>query len=716
MKYFPILLISLMFSCTAKQNSITYDHKVPQLEFAAEEIQKSINECSSPAQYAYALHIKKNSCDSGGYKITVDKDQVVIHSVDNNGLMYGGLDVAEQIKMNGKVVPTIEKPDIKRRGIKLNIPLDARTPSYDDTGDAAQKNIAVMWDWNFWQKYLDDLAIDRYNVLTIWNPHPFPSMIKLKDYPDAALNDVCQTTLKPTGKENEWAEPQMVSSNVMENLRVIKHISIDEKIEFWKKVMQYAHDRGIDIYFFTWNVCPNSVAKPVPPFYRTYKQETWDEAPGKYGISNQMANPLNVKYYRECVKTFLETYPLVKGIGVTAGEHMMDKAGQYTREQWIWLTYGKGIMDVMKEQPDRKIEFIHRVWNTNMDKIMKYWKDFPGSFTGSFKYAKGRLYSTPTPPFATNYIKSMEKYGLKSWWNLRNDDIFVHRWGNPDYVRDFITHLDPNITAGFYMGSDGYVWGREFNSKDPSQAGILEIEKHWYKFMLWGRLAYNTQLDSTFFIKKLALRYPETNAPKFYEAWETASKIIPKVNCYHWNDWDFQWAVEACIDARNGFHDINRFIENPTLQGSGMLSPADYAKLVIKVKEPEGIMPFQVASELHNEAENTLKAVGELQNESNSPELRILLDDMSSMALLGNYYASKIEAATDLALFRQTKNKKAKQKAITLITDALNSWKKYAAIQTKNYYPQMLARTGNFDVNEILLEVEKDIDKVKNAN
>ena len=131
---------------------------------------------------------------------------------------------------------------------------------------------------------------------------------------------ICVTTLKPTGKENEWAEPQMVSSNVVENLRLIKEISIEEKIAFWQKVMQYAHDRGIDIYFFNWNVCPNGAANPVPPFYKTVHINLDEEVPGKHGITHQMDNPVTVDYYRDAVKTFLKTYPHVKGIGCYGGE------------------------------------------------------------------------------------------------------------------------------------------------------------------------------------------------------------------------------------------------------------------------------------------------------------------------------------------------------------------------------------------------------------
>ena len=38
------------------------------------------------------------------------------------------------------------------------------------------------------------------------------------------------------------------------NLKLVKKISIDEKIKFWQDVMLYAHNRGIEIYLFTWNI------------------------------------------------------------------------------------------------------------------------------------------------------------------------------------------------------------------------------------------------------------------------------------------------------------------------------------------------------------------------------------------------------------------------------------------------------------------------------
>ena len=53
--------------------------------------------------------------------------------------MYGGLDVAEAIRLGtlDRLAAGQRRPFIQERGIKFNIPLDLRTPSYSDNSDAA---------------------------------------------------------------------------------------------------------------------------------------------------------------------------------------------------------------------------------------------------------------------------------------------------------------------------------------------------------------------------------------------------------------------------------------------------------------------------------------------------------------------------------------------------------------------------------------------------
>jgi hypothetical protein len=117
---------------------------------------------------------------------------------ETTGAMYGALDIAEAISCNtiDRLQESDNVPYIKNRGIKFNIPLDLRTPGYSDPGDSFQQNIGKVWDTAFWKEYFDEMAIHRYNVMTVWSLQPFPSMIKVPEFPETSLKDVWRTKEK----------------------------------------------------------------------------------------------------------------------------------------------------------------------------------------------------------------------------------------------------------------------------------------------------------------------------------------------------------------------------------------------------------------------------------------------------------------------------------------------------------------------------------------
>ena len=260
---------------------------------------------------------------------------------------------------------------------------------------------------------------------------------------------------------------------------------------------------------------------------------------------------------------------------------------------WLWSTYGEGILDAQKaweaEGTERQFDFIHRVWYTGVEDMMepfisKYQASGAGQIDVSYKYARARLYSVPDPPFFNDELRGgVERFGLRCWMNLRNDDIFSFRWGDPEYVRGFMDNLPPEPTlAGYYMGSDGYVWGREFTSKQPQSPRQLEIDKHAYRFMLWGRMGYDRSLDRAFFEAQLGHRFPQVDAALLYDTWRAASGIIPRVNEAHQLKWDFMWAVEICSELFDGFHSVDKFIAIGPLPGRGILSIPEF------VEDPHG--------------------------------------------------------------------------------------------------------------------------------
>jgi hypothetical protein len=174
---------------------------------------------------------------------------------DDAGVMYGGLEVAEIIQVQGidAIENQLQNPYMKVRGTKFNIPLDVRTPTYTEPSDAAQNNMAEMWNFEFWKEYIDNLARYRYNLISLWNMHPFPSMVKVPEYPDVALDDVRKSTV-------DWEENYSLNGwgfdapEIVNNYEVIKKISIDEKIEFWRKVMAYGKQRNVQFFIVTWNI------------------------------------------------------------------------------------------------------------------------------------------------------------------------------------------------------------------------------------------------------------------------------------------------------------------------------------------------------------------------------------------------------------------------------------------------------------------------------
>jgi len=673
-----------------------YDETDGALSFCVSELKKNLEKCEHGGVQEIIFEKSGKASaklKSQGFSIKRLGDKIHVSGGDSVGCMYGGLELAEQWLLKGsldKVTDVSKSPAIQQRGIKFNIPLDVRTPSYDDTGDAAQKNIGEMWNFDFWKEFFDQMARDRYNVLTLWNDHPFPSLVKIPEFPNVALDNVCVGVTKP-----DWTTPNW---NLMKTeLEVLKKMTIDEKIVFWNKVLQYAKDRGVAVYWITWNVKVHG-------------------AVGKYGINYEQNNPQTIAYMRACIRELLLTYPLLKGVGTTAGEQMHTREDEYDREKWLWNTYGEGVLDAKKKQPGREVNFIHRVWYSGLDKMERdFLSKYPDPLDISFKYAQARLYASTKPIWGEGLLEKMESFpDLKSWWNLRNDDIFVFRWGDPEYVRDFIGNFPKGRTAGYYVGSDGYVWGREFLSKSPKSPRQLEIHKHWFSFMLWGRLGYDPNLSESFFAELLGKRFPKVDGEKLLDAWASSSKIIPLINRYHYRSWDHMWSVEGCL-SKGGFHDVIDFVQMFPMKGEGMIEIPAYAKKVVAGEEVKVTSPLDVAKQLRLYAEEALGFIRSAKTlKGVDGELTKTLEDIEAFSYLGNYYASKIEGATALGLFLENGDSKYQKQSVKYLEQALMDWKVYANIASKNYKSQLLARTRDMDWTALIEDVEKDIAIAKN--
>lgn len=614
---------------------------------------------------------------------------------DNTGAMYGGLDIAEAIKLGSVdlLTDSDHKPYLERRGIKFNIPLDLRNPSYSDMGDAAQHNIPVMWDFDFWQQQFDEMARNRMNVISLWSENPFPSLVKIPEFPDIALNDVWRTKIALKDNYN-LSGRGLVTKEMIENHEIVKKISIDEKIKYWRKVMQYAHDRGIEVYWFTWNIF-------------TYGID------GKYGIDDRQDNDTTIAYFRSAIREMILTYPNLDGFGITAGENMQGRQSKYSNEEWLWKTYGLGVSDALKKQPDRKIRLIHRFHQTNFSTITEAFKDFPGILDLSYKYSIAHMYSVPNPPYIKSYMHLFSP-SLKTWLTVRNDDIFSFRWGSPEFAREYIMSIpETDKIVGFYMGPDGFTWGRDFLGRDKVTPRPLIIQKHWYSFMLWGRLSYNPEISDELFLKTIQNRFKNAKSAELMSGWSAASMIFPWVTRFIWGDVDFKWFPEASLSRHNfkGFYTVKDFMEVEPQPGSNISNIIRWAQNYSADKPDTLISPLAAAdtiSKYIRRAQIGLMALPPFKPDD-PDELNQTIGDISAFCAVGNYYAEKIRGAVSLALYNFYGIEQDKEEAIQHLQNSKSWWIKYAEIYDSLYKPALISRVGFINIPKLVEKVQEDI-------
>ena len=353
-----VSLLSTVGSASAQTSAaVVFDAAIPAIRFAAGDVQAALRakgvvvQTAPPdrlASQSTAVQIVITTIDTSlagqpsvsglttqGYairKVTAGtSSRWWAIGADVAGAMYGGLELAEAIQIAGSLSGVGDRqvnPHLLRRGIKFNIPLDARTPSYSDDSTSAQANIPEMWSMDFWTAFLDDCARHRYNLLSLWSLSPFPSLVKVPEYPNVALADVKR-------KSDALWDATLQGRRMFEStwpLDTVMVMTIDQKIAFWRAVMEYARDRGVDVALFTWN---------------TFVYGT--EGSG-YGITDSLDNATTRDYVRKSVRTLFNTYPLLTAIGITSGENMGDESsGTAVKEQWLWDTYGLGVKDAMAD-------------------------------------------------------------------------------------------------------------------------------------------------------------------------------------------------------------------------------------------------------------------------------------------------------------------------------------------------------------------------------
>jgi hypothetical protein len=583
---------------------------------------------------------------------------------DARGVLYGALDASEQIALSGVVREKQEQPSLGIRGLKFNIPLPG-------TGYLSEEDLANnqwFWSLDYWREFLDMAARNRYNALTFWSAHPYGRMVRIRKYPEAAE---------------------------------VSDAELDRNIAFFRKLFQMAADRGVDTYLVTWNI-------HVSP---TFAEKRGIPAAG-------FDSPEVRDYQREAIKALFATYPMLTGLGTTVGERMGDLSVQQKLD-FVADTYFAALRQIGRRAP-----FILRYWQSAPEPMaaMLARVKYPGPLYLDIKYNGEHMYSSVKPHVLD--AKWVELAGKGHWrllWHLRNDCVFILRWGDPDFVRETVRNMMKLNSAGFLEGSEVDVPGPDRIHADAAKAHLdwqYKFEKNWFRYMLWGRLSYNADEPDATWTAYFQRRFGAAGADVF-EAIREASKIVPLVTSYHWNYMNGDWYPEGSIGSWNTsyeqprrnyrrvtmYHDIRTWVFNNTID-SGYLNIPEF---VAGSRRATG--PLEVAARLEEFGRKTLDGIAKARGrvERGSKEFACTDADMQAYGNLGLYYAEKLRGAAHLGLFLFSGKATERQAAVERLHNAAGAWRSVVAATENHYIPHEIWLFGQFDWKRYLPDVDHDI-------
>jgi hypothetical protein len=595
---------------------------------------------------------------------------LVVEGGDERGVMYGALDLAEQISIHRGVPGVTDKqrrPHVRVRALKFNIPLPGA--GYVSEEDLA--NNAWFWDFDFWTKFLDMAARNRYNTLTFWSAHPFDRMVRIPKYPEATA----------------LSQPEL-----------------DKNIAFFRKLFQMAADRGLNTYLVTWNI-------HVP---RCFAE--------KHGIpASGQDSPLVRDYMREAIRALMETYPMLTGLSTTPGERMAGMSVPQVMD-WIADTYFRALRAI-----PRNVPFILRSWYAEPEALnrMLEREKYPGEILLDLKFNGEHMYSSPRPHVQDRRWQESSGKNYRILWHLRNDCMFLLRWGHPAFARETLKNVALNGAAGFLEGSELDVPGydRTVQPQAP-RSWTYKFEKHWFRYMLWGRLGYWPDEPDTLWRELFVSRFGEAGGPLF-DALNASSAAVPLVTSFHWNYMNGDWYPEGSIGSWNTsqelpranyrratmYHDALAWMFNSTIDET-LTGVVEY---VLAGAKPGSQTPEQVASRLEAGAQSALHFLTQVRSQSarDRAELSSTVQEIEASARLGRYYAAKIGGVVALARLLLLGEEAARPVAVKRFEEASAQWREIVEITSRLFVPREIWLFGPFDWKRYTSEVERDVQLAK---
>jgi len=613
----------------------------PRVRFAAERLGRAIGQVEMDAKIVAgpgqdgsiilgpSAALKKREW----FRITRGaKGPIFVRGKDDTGILYGCLDLAETITRTGKLPVAIDRtdgPEFKLRGPAIGMQKLKRDPYGGHyQWPYTPKNFPFFYDKDHWREYLDFLVGIRMNCLYLWNGHPFASLVKLDDYPEAL--EVTPEVLQKNRQMMSWLTSE-------------------------------CDKRGIWLIQMFYNIhLPKGLG---------------------IGTSLRRSQPKAADYTRKSIAKFIKVYPNV-GLLICLGEALSGKEAQV---EWFTKTIIPGVKDGLTargtdELPPIVVRGHHVVESRNHKAVMGAGlKLYPNLF--SMVKFNGESLTTWQPRGKyQQYHKDMAKYSGTHMANvhcLSNLEPFRYAdfsfiWNSCKAIRD---RLDGN---GLHLYPLNY-WDWP---ETPDKADIKQVERDRLWFEIWARYCWKLDRDPDqereYWIGRLADIYGTRKAAeKIYAAYDAAGECAPRIlrrfgitggnrQCM-----SLGMPLAQLVDPKRVWRDL-RASDSPPGE-----TITEYVRNEYQKKPHVGETPPQIVEEVLAFSAEAVKQVDAAAGDvtRNKEEFARLRNDIHCIRAMTLSYCAKVNAAMLVHHYRHSKDPSYMRKALPYMEESLRQYK-----------------------------------------
>lgn len=579
-----------------------------------------------------------------GFVITTDPEgNITITGADDSGALYGCLEAAARLK-GGQPLPArvADAPAFKLRGPCIGMQKTYYLPGrkvyeYPYTPE----EFPFFYDKGYWTGYLDHLADLRMNTLYLWNGHPFASLVRLPEYPEAVE----------------------VSDGVFAR-----------NVEMFRWLTAECDRRGIWLVQQFYSIL---ISQPLA---------------GKHGLSSQLHtwNDLAADYTRKSIAAFVREFPNV-GLMPCLGEALQEQAAQ---TRWMTEVILPGVKDGMKAAGlTSEPPVVLRTHATDATKVMpEALKVYQNLYTEA-KF-NGESLTTWEPRGVRQQLHlTMSRVGSTHIANvhiLANLEPF--RYGATEFIRKSVLAMRDRLGAQGLHLYPLFYWDWPV-SPDIATPKLKQWERDWIWFEAWARYAWNPDRDDagerTYWTGRLAEHYGPAAAEKILEAYNASGECAPRLlRRYGITEGNRQtMALGMTLDELVNPQKYREFPELWESQSPPGERLKEFAARAWNQQPHEGETPVSINAEVLDYSARAVAAIEAAAPlvTANREEFARLRNDILAIRAMSQSYVAKTEAAMAVLRYGYSKEIADMERAEQALAASLEHFRTLTALTQDTY-------------------------------